>query len=126
MPSRANCPCGRPTPYAACCQPLHDGQTTAATAEQLMRSRYTAFVVHNAPYLLTTWSAKTRPSTIDFDPSLEWTGLEILSTTAGTAFHTEGTVEFHAHHTTNGVPGTHQETSTFTREDGNWVYVTGH
>lgn len=90
-----------------------------------MRSRYSAFVVRNAPYLRQTWSAKTRPATIDLDPNLQWTGLEIVRTTDGTPFHTEGTVEFRAHYQSAGTPGTHQETSTFTRENGEWVYLSG-
>ena len=88
-----------------------------------MRSRYTAFVVRDAGYLLRTWSVETRPPTIGFDDDIQWTGLEILTTTAGTAFHTEGTVQFRAHYTRNGQPGTQQENSTFTREAGEWVYV---
>jgi SEC-C motif-containing protein len=53
----------------------------------------------------------------------EWTGLEILSTTGGTAFHTEGTVEFQAHYLTGDGPGTQHENSHFIREDSLWVYV---
>ncbi|HWD81129.1 MAG TPA: YchJ family metal-binding protein [Kribbella sp.] len=113
------CPCGQDLPYAACCGRLHRGEATAATAEQLMRSRYTAFVMHDAAYLRRTWSPATRPAAIDFDPDRRWTGLEILGTTGGSPFHTEGTVEFNAHHNT----GVQHENSTFTREAGEWVYV---
>lgn len=87
-----------------------------------MRSRYTAFVMRDAAYLLRTWSRTTRPTGLDF-PDRKWTGLEIINTTGGSPFHTEGTVEFRAHYTTNGHPGTQQENSTFTREAGHWVYV---
>jgi len=88
-----------------------------------MRSRYSAFVVRNAAYLLQTWSARTRPSTVEFNPNLHWTGLEILATTDGSPFHTEGTVEFRAHFTLNGQADSHHELSTFSRENGAWVYV---
>ncbi|MGW7686831.1 YchJ family protein [Kribbella sp. NPDC054772] len=118
----STCPCGQNAPYDACCGPLHRGATTAATAEQLMRSRYAAFVMHDAAYLQQTWSLTTRPASLDF-PDREWTGLEILNTTGGSAFHTEGTVEFNAHYTTNAGPGVQHENSTFTREAGQWVYV---
>src|SRR5687768_3972846 len=101
-----NCPCGLPAPYADCCGSLHAGRTTAITADQLMRSRYSAFVVRDAPYLLRTWSSETRPRTLPLYDDFEWTGLEILSTTGGTAFHTEGTVEFRAHYLTADGPGT--------------------
>lgn len=88
-----------------------------------MRSRYAAFVVRDARYLLQTWSAGTRPPTLQFADDIEWTGLEVLTTTAGTAFHTEGTVEFRAHFTLDGTPDSQHENSHFTRENGSWVYV---
>ncbi|MGZ4607464.1 MAG: YchJ family protein, partial [Blastococcus sp.] len=51
MPQR-RCPCGTGLPYDECCGPLHDGTSAAATAEQLMRSRYAAFAVGDTGYLL--------------------------------------------------------------------------
>jgi uncharacterized protein YchJ len=60
MPRR--CPCGTGLPYAECCRPLHDGTGTAASAEQLMRSRYSAFAVGDPAYLLATWHPTTRPT----------------------------------------------------------------
>lgn len=89
-----------------------------------MRSRYAAFVMHDAAYLRRTWALSTRPAAIDFAPNQEWTGLEIVTTTGGSPFHTEGTVEFRAHYTRDGRPGVQHENSTFTREAGHWVYVT--
>ena len=56
------CPCGTGLPLDECCGPLHDGTTTAATAEQLMRSRYSAFAVGDPAYLLATWHPTTRPA----------------------------------------------------------------
>ena len=88
-----------------------------------MRSRYTAFVMHDAPYLQQTWSLTTRPAGVAFTPGLEWTGLEIVSTTGGSPFHSEGTVEFRAHFTVEGQQRLQHENSTFTREAGRWVYV---
>lgn len=123
MPALSTCPCGQDAPYAACCGPLHRGETTASTAEQLMRSRYTAFVMHDAPYLQQTWSLTTRPARIEFDAGREWTRLEIVHTTGGSPFHSEGTVEFRAHYVSGGQPGVQQENSTFSREAGHWVYV---
>ncbi|MET9272304.1 YchJ family metal-binding protein [Kribbella sp. NPDC003557] len=117
------CPCGQDLLYDACCGRLHRGEATATTAEELMRSRYAAFVMHDAAYLRKTWSLTTRPARIDFTPGQKWTGLEIVTTTGGSPFHTEGTVEFRAHYTRNGRPGVQQENSTFTREAGQWVYV---
>lgn len=115
----ARCPCGLPATYADCCGALHDGRRTASTAEQLMRSRYTAFVVGDTAYLLRTWHSTTRPPQLELSPNLRWTGLEILGTTDGTPFHTEGTVHFRASYR----GGSQQENSHFTREDGEWKYV---
>jgi SEC-C motif-containing protein len=95
----------------------------AATAEQLMRSRYSAFAMNDAAYLLRSWHSSTRPARLDLDPGTRWTRLEILGTTGGTAFNTDGTVEFIAHYTESGHAGSLRENSSFVREDGNWVYV---
>ncbi|MFD9125238.1 YchJ family protein [Kitasatospora sp. NPDC059571] len=116
------CPCGLPAPYGACCGRLHRGEAAAATAEQLMRSRYSAFVVQDAAYLLRTWHPDDRPPRIGFDPGLRWTGLEVLSATEGGPFHTEGTVRFRARFTDGGEPGVMEEHSRFVRQDGAWLY----
>ena len=87
-----------------------------------MRSRYSAFVVRDAGYLLRSWSSAQRPREIAFDRGLRWTGLEILGRTGGSAFHTEGTVEFRARFVRGGEPGEQRENSRFIREDGHWVY----
>lgn len=113
------CPCGLGPTYDDCCGSLHEGRTSAATAEQLMRSRYSAFVVGDTAYLLRTWSASTRPPQLRLSDNIRWTGLEILGSTGGSAFHTEGTVEFRA----NYAGGHQQENSRFARENGEWMYV---
>ncbi|MFE6228367.1 YchJ family protein [Streptomyces sp. NPDC057854] len=120
------CPCGLDAAYGACCGRFHSGtQGGAPTAELLMRSRYSAFAAGDAAYLLRTWAPETRPATLDLDPGMRWTGLEILDTTDGTAFHQAGTVTFRAHYTHGGTPGTLHERSRFTRHEGAWVYVDG-
>ena len=116
------CPCGLPAPYADCCGSLHAGSLQAVTAEQLMRSRYSAFVLRDAAYLLRTWSAEHRPTTLRFDDGRVWTGLEVIGRTGGSAFHTEGTVEFRAHHRTGDLVGEQCENSRFIRFNGAWVY----
>ena len=54
------CPCGSGRTYAQCCEPLHDG-APAPTAQALMRSRYTAFVVGDEDYLFRTWHRAPAP-----------------------------------------------------------------
>jgi len=97
----------------------------ATTAEQLMRSRYTAFVEHDAAYLLRTWHPATRPATIDFDPDLRWVGLEIVAREAGGPDDINGVVEFRAHHRRDGETGVLHEVSRFRRQQGAWLYVRG-
>ncbi|MGP4002417.1 YchJ family protein [Streptomyces sp. 8N706] len=117
------CPCGLSAAYGDCCGRLHAGQTSAPTAESLMRSRFSAFAVQDETYLLRTWHPGTRPRRIDFDAGLRWLGLEILDTTGGSAFHTTGTVTFRARWTHGGRPGELHERSRFVRHEGAWVYV---
>ncbi|WP_067484040.1 YchJ family protein [Actinomadura hibisca] len=119
------CPCGLPETYQECCGRLHRGRARAATAEQLMRSRYSAFAVRDAAYLLASWHPATRPPALDFDRGLRWEGLEIVRTEDGTPFHDRGVVEFRARFTQNDHPGELHEVSRFTRHDGAWVYLNG-
>ncbi|KOV91187.1 YchJ family protein [Streptomyces sp. NRRL B-3648] len=120
MTSRT-CPCGLPRSYDDCCGRLHAGAAAAPTAELLMRSRYCAFVRGDAGYLLRTWHPRTRPERLDLDPRTRWTGLEILDSTDGSAFHATGTVTFRA----SCRGGSLHERSRFERVDGAWVYVDG-
>jgi SEC-C motif-containing protein len=90
-----------------------------------MRSRYSAFAMQDAAYLLRSWHPSTRPSRIDFEPGLRWEQLAILSTTGGTAFNPEGTVEFRADYLQGGHTGELHEVSRFVIHDGAWVYLTG-
>ncbi|MGI5199323.1 YchJ family protein [Streptomyces sp. CA-288835] len=115
------CPCGLGAPYAECCGRLHSSAQAAATAEALMRSRYCAFVRHDEAYLLRTWHPRTRPPRVELEPGTRWTGLEILGTAEGTAFHSKGTVTFRASY----AGGALHERSRFERVDGAWVYVDG-
>lgn len=116
-----SCPCGLTGPYEKCCGRFHSGAAAAPSAEALMRSRYSAFVRRDAGYLLRTWHPRTRPQSLELDPAVRWTGLEILGTADGSAFHTTGTVTFRASYR----GGSLHERSRFERVDGAWVYVDG-
>ncbi|MBO4254744.1 YchJ family protein [Streptomyces griseorubiginosus] len=116
-----SCPCGLPEPYERCCGRFHRGEAAAPTAEALMRSRYCAFVQRDEPYLLRTWHPRTRPARVGFDSGMRWTGLEILDTADGSAFHATGTVTFRA----SFRGGALHERSRFERVEGAWVYVDG-
>jgi SEC-C motif-containing protein len=115
------CPCGRGLPYEECCGPAHEG-TAPATAEALMRSRYSAFALDDDDYVLRTWHPRTRPRVIEPDSGLRWTGLEILDATGGGLLDIEGVVEFRAHYKDHGKAGDMVERSRFVRVGGEWVY----
>ncbi|MFD0902915.1 YchJ family protein [Actinomadura sediminis] len=119
------CACGSGIGYRRCCGRFHRGEAAAATAEELMRSRYSAFAEHDEDYLLRTWHPATRPARIDFDPGTRWTGLEIVRTEAGGPGDARGVVEFRARYSSGGEAGELHEVSRFARDGDAWVYVRG-
>lgn len=129
--ARGACPCGRPgtrgrpLPLADCCgRFLGDfGGTPAPDAESLMRSRYSAFVLEDAGYLLATWHASTRPAEIAFESGIKWLGLEVRDRRQADPAHAE--VEFVARSRLAGRGHRLHERSRFVCEDGRWYYVDG-
>jgi SEC-C motif-containing protein len=119
------CPCGLRASYGECCGRFHRGKAKPATAELLMRSRYSAFAVKDEAYLRSSWHPSTRPPTVGFEPGLRWEGLTIVGTTGGTAFDKQGTVEFRARYRQGGRDGEMHEVSRFARDGGAWVYLDG-
>ena len=109
------CHCGLPAPYGACCGRFHAG-TAAPTAERLMRSRYSAYVVGDRGYLLRTWHPTTRPAAVETGSG--WLRLEVLDSSGG-LLDTEGEVRFRAHH----LGGVLEEHSRFVRDSGRWSYL---
>lgn len=90
-----------------------------------MRSRYSAFAVGDAGYLLGTWHPRTRPPTLELDDDVRWTCLEILASTGGRLLDTDGAVEFRAAYRAHGRSGAQHERSRFVRDDGRWCYLDG-
>ncbi|GHT77848.1 UPF0225 protein [Spirochaetia bacterium] len=125
------CPCGSGRPYAECCEPYITGAQNPPTAEALMRSRYSAYAEHAIDYIIDTCVRDKekqeidRKSTQDWSEKSEWLGLKILAVTKGAAADTEGTVEFEAAYTRNGLRDTHHETARFKKIDGRWLYSDG-
>jgi SEC-C motif-containing protein len=117
------CPCGGGR-YEACCARWHAGplHLQAPTAEALMRSRYSAYVLGLAPYLLDTWHPDTRPPSIAPDPpGRRWLGLQVRSHVAHD--DTQASVEFVARCRDGGGRAERlQERSRFERVAGRWLY----
>jgi SEC-C motif domain protein len=124
--SKAICPCrtldSTPVDYAQCCQPWHLGLAAgvhAPTAEQLMRSRYSAYALATAnnpqghamlDYLHATWHVSSAPGDLELSP-MQWMGLEVLQAQqSGEA----GVVEFLARYKVNGKAHKLHEVSRFT------------
>jgi SEC-C motif-containing protein len=110
------CPCGSGTEYEYCCQPLLMAKRSAATPEELMRSRYTAYVKKNKtlhPDLRKEFDPK---ATLEWAENSNWQKLEILKAEPNI-------VEFVATYTENGILKKHHEISVFQEEAGCWYYV---
>ena len=124
-PVHAPCPCGRPYAYAQCCGPLHAG-APAADAERLMRSRYSAYVLKLEDYLLASWHASTRPSSLPLatqDPAPTWLGLEVKRHAPD---GDRAIVEVIARVRYGGGKAQRlHELSRFVHEAGHWYYVDG-
>ena len=120
-----SCPCGLERALSECCGQYHAG-LPAPDAETLMRSRYSAYVLHLADYLLATWHASTRPSSesLSLQDDTRWLGLKIVhcsSPSKGRAI-----VEFIARYKQLGFSAQKlHERSEFILEDGPWFYVNG-
>ncbi|MGV6859141.1 MAG: YchJ family protein [bacterium] len=121
------CHCGSTLPFSQCCEPALTGEQPALTAEALMRSRYTAYVLENWRYLYKTWHPQTRPTRKELarTSSTHWEKLEVVNTEAGTASDSSGQVEFIATFIEAGAVHQLHETSRFEKLGGAWVYVDG-
>lgn len=115
------CPCCSTIPYVDCCAPLHLGQKIADTAENLMRSRYCAFVLKKVDYIVATTAPFQqhllhKSAISDWARQTAWAGLKVINHTAKLGKH-HAQVEFKAFFYTDshhlGDKDAHHELSTF-------------
>jgi len=126
IPTRTpHCPCGNNPQYNNCCGRYLDNSEKPATAELLMRSRYTAYTQDREDYLLVTWHHSTRPASLELSnkPRNQWLGLTVKRHDQSGPDH--ATVEFVARYKINGRAYRLHEISRFVRENGLWFYVEG-
>ena len=91
-----------------------------------MRSRYSAYVVQNADYLLATWHKATRPKQLDFsEDNATWQKLNILHIKKGGVKDEKGRVEFNAFYVQDGETRLIHEISRFKKVAERWFYVDG-
>jgi SEC-C motif domain protein len=118
------CFCGSTISFKDCCGKYIDGTQKAPTALALMKSRYSAYVTHQADYLwetthYTQQKYYSKAEILNWATANEWQKLEIISAT-------ENTVEFKAYFLDkNKINQVHYEFSTFKKENDSWFYVDG-
>ena len=122
------CPCGAQKSLNDCCLPFINGTHNPVTAEQLMRSRYSAHALLAIDYLWATWSPEQRLRSSQADirawaESCDWLGLQIIATQQGGADDENGIVEFIAVFRQQGQVQQHHEVSQFKKVLGKWLYV---
>lgn len=121
-----SCPCGQGE-YSTCCAPLHLGKTRAESAEQLMRSRYSAFVKHCIDYIVETTtigqqSQLDRAALAAWSVANQWEKLEIIQHNPRIDA-THAMVEFKAHYFDGKTPQIHHEVSYFVKHQNAWYFI---
>ncbi|MEE2925454.1 MAG: YchJ family metal-binding protein [bacterium] len=130
MDINCDCPCKSGKKYGDCCHLAHSGKRPAVTAEALMRSRFSAYVLRIADYIIKTTHPKFREE--DFKENIQkwmnqtrWTHLEILDLSKGLVHQEIGEVEFVAEFFLEGQSQILHERSNFVKYKGRWVYTEG-
>jgi SEC-C motif-containing protein len=119
-----NCPCGSGKAFGECCDAILTGKRPAATAEQLMRARYTAHVVHDFEFLHRTFreTALLPYVEVPAPPATTWTRLVVHAHEPGRSPET-AYVDFSAYGTDQGAGQVLHEKAEFVRQDGAWIYT---
>lgn len=124
------CPCGNNNDFNDCCGPIIQGTKPAQTAEELMRSRYSAFAQGEADYILSSTHPDTRGE-LDLAEikvwanESKWMGLTIIATDSGLKEDTSGVVEFNASYQNNQHDYNHREIAEFKKIDDSWFFLDG-
>lgn len=126
-----NCPCGSTKKYKKCCKPFHNG-TFPKTAVELMKSRFCAYAIKNAEYIMATTHKTNQDfsndtfawsnSILDFCEATDFLDVNILEQIDG---EVESFVTFKANLMQNGIDASFIEKSRFLKEENKWFYVDG-
>lgn len=124
------CPCGTNMDYADCCEPVINGNKIAATAEELMRARYSAHDKVAVDFLYNSTHPDYRTDydhkgTKSWAEKSQWLGLEVVATSVGSADDERGEVEFIARFRDKGVIRNHHERGHFAKVDNHWLFTEG-
>jgi SEC-C motif-containing protein len=118
------CYCNSDKGFENCCEPFLKSVMIPENPEQLMRSRYSAYAIHNANYLIKTTHSLERKhysktEILEWSKSNTWIKLEVIK-----AY--ENIVEFKAFYLDHKLLAkVHHEKSTFKQENNIWYYVDG-
>jgi SEC-C motif domain protein len=120
---RLNCHCGSEHSFQNCCEKFISGSQFPDSPEQLMRSRYSAYLLKDESYLLKSWHKSTRPELLDLkEDSTQWKALKIISSI-------ENNVYFVAFFTQDSLNKDKTyaltEESHFIKDENNWFYLDG-
>jgi SEC-C motif-containing protein len=122
------CSCGSGSDYKTCCEPVLSGAKPAATAEALLRARYTAFNRVDIKFIETSHAANTRgqldlKGIEQWARSAEWTKLEIIRVERGLQGDADGEIEFKAYYRLHNKDCMLHELAEFAHKQGRWWYV---
>lgn len=123
-----SCYCGNSLSFEQCCQPIIKEQQFAQTAEQLMRSRYSAYCIKDGGYIYNTYAKEKRADNSVSDiqqwaDETKWLSLQIKSSDLGN--DTYDFVEFIATYKANNEIWQLHEKSRFIIENEHWRYLDG-
>jgi SEC-C motif-containing protein len=122
-----NCPCrlgqlSSGQTFDRCCGRFISHRALPENATQLMRSRYSAYVLGERDYLLASWHPDFRPPRLQLDTGIRWLGLDII---ASEEHGVKALVEFEASLLVAGEVSALHERSDFVLQQGRWQYTSG-
>ncbi|WP_339651348.1 YchJ family protein [Halopseudomonas pelagia] len=127
-PTPSECPCGTGKQYHECCQPLHT-DAPALDAEQLMRSRYSAYALGLVDYLVSS-TLPAQQSLLDYQAMAQWSststwlGLDVEAAPPVDQHAQRAQVTFAAHWADpDGQRHSHRECSDFVRKQDRWFFI---
>jgi SEC-C motif domain protein len=125
-----DCPCGSGQTYEQCCEAFIKSERLPETAEQLMRSRYSAHAMQEIPYIYQTIHPDFRKDwdedgTSAWSKNAVWHGIDIVFTEEGGPADDQGIVEFIARFSMKGDQMRHHERAVFEKVENRWYFKEG-
>lgn len=124
------CHCGSGKNYSECCGLFISKKEVPATAQELMRARYSAFVEVDVDFIMDTASpdqpnAMSREAVKRWAEKTDWKKLEIISIEKGEKGDSTGIVEFKAYSAVDNTIQVHHERASFAKKNGKWFFEDG-